>query len=179
MGRPKSWIPRIPHILQYLEADLAPHYKRGEVEKLFNVSPTQAKELMWVAGAGRGVDQLIVSRSNLIAYVKHSPEAQEAFRELERRKRLATTLRAADDDAKLRTVPLPCSSADEWSKLRDLPNVSIQPGRLVVTFTDPYDLFGTLYRLGKAAGNDWELFQKMCEQAALPLESSDARVEVQ
>ncbi len=93
--------------------------------------------------------------------------------EIARRKRLAAKLQQANDEARLRAVVLPCTGADEWTRFQDLPNVSIEPGRLTVSFADPLDLFAQLYRLAKAAGGDWDVFLRMCEQPKLPFTESN------
>lgn len=170
MARPKSWTPRIAHILGYLEADGTECYKRGEVEKLFDISASQAKELMAVAGAKAG-PELTVSRSNLLHYLKNSHEGQGALIEIERRKKLAKRLRDAEENLKLRGIRLKASIKDaEWTRFEDLPNVSIQAGLLQVAFTpgDAIDLLDTLFRFIKAVGNDLDAFEGMCAPAAAP-----------
>ena len=113
MGRPKSWIARISHILQYLESDTSESYKRAAIEKLFDISASQSKDLMQIAGISRARPGLnsVVPRANLLHYVRHSPEAQDALQEIERRKTLATKLRSAEADLKLRNVRLRVTKA--------------------------------------------------------------------
>ena len=169
MARPKSWIPRISFIIQHLEADTVERYKRSDVEKLFSIAASQAKDLMNIAGASPprpGLD-LTVSRVNLLAYVKHSPEAQDALVEIERRKKLAKRLQASEADLEQRKIRLRVTKEDEWTRFAELPNVAIQPGLMQVAFTagDPIDLLDTLFRFVKAAGNEWDVFTKMCAEA--------------
>ena len=170
MPRQKSWIPRITNILRYLETDTSKEYTRRQVETIFGIAADQATELMKVAGLSRqprpGADSL-VSRSNLLFYVKHSPEAQDALQEIERRKKLATRLQHAEADLKLRNVRLRVTKEDEWARFEELPNVSVSPGLLQVAFTpgDPVDVLDTLFRFLKACGNEWEEFTKMCAPA--------------
>ena len=174
MARPKSWISRIAHILSYLEADSAERYRRADVEKLFSVSASQAKDLMEVSGAreARPGMERTVSRSNLLAYVKHSPEAQDALQEIERRKKLASKLRLAEQDLKFRNVRMRVTKEDEWARFAELPNVAIQPGLLQVAFTpgDPVDVLDTLFRFLKACGNEWDEFARMCAPPAATAE---------
>jgi hypothetical protein len=155
--------------LAYLQADTAERYKRTQVEKLFSVSASAAAELMKVAGATtlKPAGDLTVSRSNLLHYLKYSPEAQDALQEVERRKKLAARLQHAEADLKLRNVRLRVTKDDEWSRFADLPNVSVSPGLLQVAFTpgDPVDVLDTLFRFLKACGNEWEEFTKMCAPA--------------
>jgi hypothetical protein len=184
MPRPKSWISRITHILQYLEADTAENYTRVEVEKLFSISASQAADVMQIAGLSRaarpGVESR-VSRLNLLHYVKHSPEAQDALQEIERRQRLAKSLRAAEEDLKLRNgVKLRVTKEDDWCRFAELPNVSVQPGLVQIAFTpgDPIDVMDTLWRFVKACGNEWEEFARMCTAAETPADSPTAETPV-
>jgi hypothetical protein len=159
-------------IIGYLQADTVEAYKRGAVEKLFDISASQAKELMTVAGAKAG-QELTVSRANLLFYLRNSREGQDAVTEMERRKKLAKRIHAAEEDLKLRnSVKLRVTREDEWSRYSDLPNVSIRPGLMQVAFTpgDPVDLLDTMYRWIKAVGNDHEQkeFKKMCAPASPP-----------
>jgi hypothetical protein len=169
MARQKSWILRMPLIVESLEASQVAHFKRSEVEKLFQIKPTAAAQLMSVAGAtkpGGPGTEAVVSRDNLLFYLRNSPDAQDAMAELARRKKLAQTLRESAEEAKWRTVRLPCTKADEWATFEDLPNVSVEPGMLTVAFTSPEDLCAQLFRFAKAIGADWDAFVRMCEPAA-------------
>lgn len=168
MPRPKSWISRIPAILKHLEADTTPLYTRRQVDELFQLGADQAAELMQVVGLAApprpGVAGM-VQRLALLAYVRNCREGQAALQEFTRREKLAKRLKAAEADLILRKVRLRVTRRDEWASFDDLPNVSIKPGRMEVEFTagDPVDLLDTLFRLVKAAGNDWGSFEKMCE----------------
>jgi hypothetical protein len=166
MPRTKSWLTRLPIIVESLEGSAAAGFSRIEVERIFQVSRSQATQLMAVAGAikhGTGVDAT-VSRENLLFYLRNSHEAQDAMAEVARRKRLAVTIRKAADESALRAVQLPCTSADEWTRFHDLPNVTIRPGVFTVVFSDAIDLAAQLYRFSKAVGGEWDLFLKMCER---------------
>ena len=174
MPRPKSWLCRIALIIQHLEADVQDRYKRADVEKLFDVSASQAKDLMNVAGASpsRPGLELTVSRGNLLAYVQHSPEAQDALQEVERRSKLAKRLHAAEADLKHRNVRLRVSKEDDWTRFAELPNVSVQPGLVQIAFTpgDPVDVLDTLWRFIRAVGNEWDEFTRMCSPPAAAAE---------
>jgi hypothetical protein len=172
MSRPKSWLPRLVQITEALEASDVPHYDRGDIERIFDIKPSAAKDLMKIVGVipGGVIQNQYVSRGNLLAYLRNSPDAQDAMAELARRKKLAVALRKAGDEARLRAVHLPVTSADEWTRFQDLPNVSVEPGRLTVVFTDPLDLFTQLYKFAKAAGGEWDVFVKMCDPPAVKAE---------
>lgn len=167
MPRQKPWLSKIPHILKTLEdhpeTDL---FDRQDVEGLFGIGRSAATELMKVAGVSskaRAADGgAVVSQANLVSYVRHSPEAEIAMQELARRAKLAHKLESANAEQRLRKLKLPVTSADEWCDLSELPNVAIEGGVLRVAFSSPLELMGDLYRLCKAAGNDWERFERIC-----------------
>lgn len=173
MGRPKPWLSRVPLIIGILESSAEEFFNRGDVESMFGIARSAAQSLMFVAGMSRTVgpnnqEILVVSRTNLLHYLRNSPETHNAMVEAARRARLASKLKAAQEDLKLRTVRLRVTQADEWTRFEELPNVSIQPGLMQVAFTpgDPVDLLETLFRWIKAVGNDYDAFAKMCAPAA-------------
>jgi len=163
MPLPKSWIGHVSQIINYLEADSADRYRRFEVEKIFGVSSSAAKEIMTVAGAKPvrpGLDRTI-SRVKLLAYVKYSPDCQA---EIERQREFASRMREAEEEQKLRSIPLGVTAKDEWTKFADIPNVVLEPGLLQIRFTpgDPVGLLDAIYRFGKAACNQRHEFERMC-----------------
>lgn len=165
MPRPKPWLGRLPLILQALEALSEERLKRRDVEQIFGIGRSAANELMNVVGLAKGAgagEPAAVTRANLLDYLTHSTEAQDAMAELARRKKLAEKLAVASDEQKLRRVAIPVSSADEWCTLAELPNVTIEDGVLRVAFSSPRELMADLYRLAKAAGNDWDAFERVC-----------------
>lgn len=165
MARPKPWFPQIAKIINVLEASEDSSFTRADIEEVFQIRRSAAVALMKVAGNAAHAActaKATVSRENLLSYLRYSPEAQDAMQELTRRANLAHKLKAAGEDAKLKAVVLPVTSADEWCTLQDLPNVSIEPGMLRVAFSDPKELMADLWRLCKAAGGDWGAFERAC-----------------
>lgn len=163
MGRPRAWLSRSANIINYLERDTAEFYRRAEVQMLFEISRSAATELMMVAGAKVDANggELTVSRQNLLAFMRNSGEVCQ---EMDRLKRLDEHLEAAKKALPGRAVVLPVDrTVAEWTELHNLLNVSLEPGRLTVVFSDPKDLCATLVRFGKATLNEWELFLKLCE----------------
>lgn len=158
MPSQKPWLLRLPLILKALEESEQKQFSSRDVEMLFQVRRSAAYSLMNVAGIRSGT----VSRANLLHYLHHSPDAQNAMQELGRRKRLAATIEKASEEAKLRKVAIPVTPADEWCTLQDLPNVSIEAGLLRVAFSSPIELMADLFRFAKAAGNDLDAFEKAC-----------------
>ncbi len=172
MARPKPWIGSIPRIRKVLEASTEPKFGRRDVERLFGVGRSAATELMGVVGAKKGRSEAapVVTRAALLDYVKFGPEAHALEQEETRRKNLAVSLAQSAEEAKLRAVEIPVTRMDQWAQLRKLPNVQIEPGLLTVRFSSPRGLMAELYRLVHAAGADWDLFERMCEQAELLLD---------
>jgi hypothetical protein len=154
------------NILATLEADTAESYTRRQVEKLFMISASQAKELMAVAGAkvaGPGLEATVLRR-RLIDYLKFSREGQDAAVEMERRKALAKKLNDAEEDLRFHKIPISkATPADERRGFKDLPNVHLEPGKLVIVFDGRDDLLHQLWMLSRAIGNEPELLDLLTE----------------
>jgi hypothetical protein len=176
MPRPKAWLGRITQIISHLEEIPESSLTRREVEELFQIGRSAAAALMDVVGI-RSVRALdggaLVTSESLLHYLRHSPEAANAMQEAARRKKLAVKLAQADQETKYRRIPLPINPADEWCTLAELPNVSIEGGMLRVAFSSPLELMGDLYRLCKAAGNDWDAFERACSQTSTSSRNGD------
>lgn len=178
MPRPKPWISSIPFILKAVKESDQREYTRPEVEKLFNIGRTAALELMNVVGSKLAGDSpdggLVVSKSKLVAYLSYGPEAAAGARELARRAKVAKTLESAAEGQRLRSIELRGVARDAADYLlKDLANVSISPGLLMVVFSDAVDLLSQLYKLVQAVGlpdepgpygKKWETFVQMCEK---------------
>ena len=165
MPRTKPWIGRLVQITEALESSAVERFTRAEVEHLFGIGRSAASDLMKLAGHSLLSGELTVTRESLLFYLRNSREGQDAMAELARRKKLARTLQKATEEVRLRAIHLPVTSADEWTRFQDLPNVSVEHGILTVAFSDPLDLFTQLYKFAKAAGGEWDVFVKMCEPA--------------
>jgi hypothetical protein len=162
--RVKSWIRRIPLILPELGAGGKDDFKRRDIERLFEISRSQATAVMKIAGATvRAGAEAIVSRENLKFYVERCPEAQRFIAEMERDAALREKLAGAKAYLHYRSIPISVKPVDEWATFDDLPNVSLIPGELRIVFSDQVDLLATLYRLAKAAANEFDRFSRMCE----------------
>jgi hypothetical protein len=167
MPRACPWLVRLPLIVEALGRSKVSHFLRGEVQELFGIGPSAAKDLMANAGGmtpGGPGTHAVISRENLLYYLCHSPVAQDAMAELARRKRLAETLKPADDELRLKAVRLACTRADEWADFQDIPGLTLRPGMLAIAFTDAQDLCAQLFRLSKAIGADWDRFVRLCEK---------------
>ena len=166
MPRAKAWIDRIDKILQVVSDDTAELWKRRDIEQLFGIHRSAAAELMDIIGLAPGASpggETRVARSNLLRYLQNCPERALFEQERARRARLAEKLEAAAKQQKLRSIKLPVERGQDWL-FRDLANVSIEDGRLVVLFSDALDLAAQLYKLGLAMGAEWELFEDLCRQ---------------
>lgn len=165
MARPKPWISRLPLIKQTLRDSGQDSFSRRDVELLFSIQRSAAGELMNVVGLTAAVEageQGFVSAGKLLDYLTYGPEAQAAEQDARRRHNLAVKLNEAGEEQKLRSVRLNVTAADEWAKLNELPNVSIENGALRIAFSSAEELVTDLYRLAKAAGNDLDAFARMC-----------------
>src|SRR5579883_2364412 len=168
MARPKSWISRVPAIVDHLKSPGDERLGTLAVQELFGVSASQAKEILGFAGAvAKPGFALSISRESLLYYVENSPEAAEALREHARRQALAKKLATAEEDQRLRRVPIAAKPGDEYSLLRDLPDVTIESptedcaGEFRIVFRDREDLLRQLYRFSKAIAYQVDEFNQL------------------
>lgn len=165
MPRPKPWLGRIANIVKHLEQLPDLSLTRRDVQQLFGIGRSAATDLMDVVGIRpvRAPDGgTLVTTDALLHYLRNSHDAENAMAEAARRQRLAAQLAEASEEQKLRSIRLPVSPADQWCTLADLPNITIENGILRVAFSSPEELMADLYRLAKAAGNDWDAFLRAC-----------------
>lgn len=170
MPRPATWIAHVPEILEVLEKDSRERLGREDVEKLFGVSASRAKEIIAIAGGKltkKGFEKTVL-RAKLLDYVKFSREAQDYRAHLERKVELAKKLARDRENARLRAVPIAAEAADRWTTLDEvLPRLGFDPGVLrIVHDGTAEDLIRTIYRLGQGLGGpgEFERFSRMVEE---------------
>lgn len=169
MPRPKPWISSLPGIIAMVEVSQAEHFVRRDIEEIFGIKPSAAKELMGVAGGDACyTGKLRVSRVKLLEYLRYSKDCRAALEEVERKKQRAV-------EAEARKVRIPVTLGDEWSLFSELPNVSLEPGKLTIVFDGEIDLLQQLWKLSKAIQNQPAHFQKVC--AERPAAYPDPRLE--
>ena len=172
MPRLKSWISRVPHILEQLNSVTPALYTRREIEQLFTIRKVKALDLMRVAGARieHGMEAE-VSRENLKFYVERCPEAISYYAEQARRKRMAREMleKEAARESIVRFSGLiadrlkPADQRIEFDSKKLDECLSIVPGILTLRFSGFRDLAYKLALLSMAGVNDTESLCQKCE----------------
>lgn len=164
MARQKTWIERIPLILQHLENDPKPLYMRSDIQALFITGRSQAADLMKVIGAEtRNGVEATVSRDNLRAYVAGCPEARQLLEDIARRKQMEKRLIQTEEERVQKAVKIPGAHRVEWTKWKDLPQVTFEPGEVRIKHSGLADFLRTLWLISQAAANQPAKLEELCE----------------
>ena len=141
MGRRLSWLDRLHPITRSVATSARSHYDRHDLEQLFELQPRSAQILMAAlptvpVGRARLIEREALA--GLLAQLNASDDPARTFAEIKAGK--GTTVRR-----KLRALVRQDIVAD----LDSLPaNLSLETGRLTVTFKRVEDLAEALMRLG-------------------------------
>lgn len=165
MARPVEWTRQIPAALELLrQMPGNPHgpavLNYRMLETLLGVSRRQALRI-----AGRLPSfhlelfgRAAATRGDLMRDLERIAAGEDVQRERGRRERIGTVLDGLRSNLKARMTVLPVRRAGPDT----LPQgVLLEPGRLVVEYTDPLDLAGKLYGLGRVMADDLECIRQM------------------
>ena len=167
-----AWLLRIPHIIGQLQALDTPIVDRHTCERLFGVRRRRAIELMKQFGGYRSGNTVLLDRIALISKLAGIEQTAEYSYESTRKQKLSDKLDQLHRCKAATQIRLPVSVRAQHNMLTDLPpGITLTPGKLVVEFTGPEELFAQLYELAQAATND---FDRICDAIAI-LNSSQSR----
>lgn len=180
MPRAKGFIARIGQILTDLEAFPGEKMIRSDIERIFQIPGSSAKNLMSVVGAARDeAHRLTVSRDTLLQYLKCSPEGRAITAEASRRRKFAANLTQARQEwieqvQPLHQVEFRVPTRYKKTRLRDLRQVSFEPGELRIRYAGRVDLASTLMQLSEALANDWSTFESVCDFTEQQMSNPDS-----
>ena len=158
MPRQSEWIPALPEILPILAGLPAEApVDRAAVETLFRLSPRQATRLLHRFGAERAGGALVLAAGVLHQRLEQWSRSAAVEFELGRRQRLEDCLREARREAQGRRVRIP--DADPDAAVYSDPHIQLGPGELRIGFDTPTELLERLWRLARAAAEDWAGFE--------------------
>ena len=154
----KTWLLRLPEILQELAGLEVPVLDRAVFERIFGVRRRRAIQLMHFLDGYESGSALLVDRMALLRQLEPLQAGTEFVMEQRRRQRLAEALekvRRYRTASRVLIRPLPFNG-----KLTGLPKgIWLEPGGLKVDFHSAEDLFSKLLALAQAAAADFEAFQ--------------------
>lgn len=166
MARPVSWLKRLPEIRRSVEGSARSHWDRSALEQLFQIQTRTANDLMKilprVAAPGRA---FMVDRNTLVKFLDACQEA-DAGEEMARRRKAPEKI----SRRKPRTLVLKDLVTD--GRLIALPaNITLERGRLEVTFRTVVELCESLAMVAGSIRNDEDAFVEMYEVQHGPTEA--------
>jgi hypothetical protein len=157
MARPISWVPRLHEIRRSVANSVRSVYTREEIQQLFQVQSTVAKELMALLPTHRLGTSDVVEREALAAFLERVNDAEDVpvlLKQVKAEK--AGTVRRKLRTMVRRDVPL--------ASLDGLPDtLKLERGRMEIMFGTMDELLRTLTILALILQDDDEEFQRRYE----------------
>jgi hypothetical protein len=160
----KTWLLRLPEILEDLAGMEAPVIDRSVFERLFGVRRRRAIQLLHYFDGYESGRTFLVTRLALIRQLEPLVDSAEFVMEHRRRQRLTEELEKIRRYRTAARVSIPVSADVVDHRMSDLPSgVQLQPGHLQVEFGKVEELLAKLFELSQAAANDFETFRSAAE----------------
>jgi len=167
MPMKKTWLLRVSQIRQDLLALDVPVVDRTMFERLFHLRRRRALQVMNGLGGYQTGQALLIDRTVLLRQLEALEAGAEFALEHGRQRRLQDSLEKIRRQRAAAAVRLPVEAGVGERSVADLPaGICLEPGSLRVDFIGAEDLLAKLYRLARAAGNDFEDFKLRVEGAA-------------
>jgi hypothetical protein len=161
----KTWLLRVPEILEELAGMNAPVIDRAVFERIFAVRRRRAIQLMHFFGGYQAGRTFLADRFVLMRQMETLHAGAEFVMERQRKQRLTEALEQVRRYRAAARVVLPVGTGALDRRLGDLPEgIHLQPGSLRVEFQKAEDLLAKLFELSKAAANDFEAFRCAVEE---------------
>ena len=165
MPRKPSWYSRLDEILEELGSSSRSFVDRPTLESLLRVGRRRAQQILAPCITDRVGTNGLADRTALIARLRQIAEGEDAFYELQRRRKLAHILVQSRRERLERPqllIEAPNTVINQ--ELQDLPpGIQLSPGRITVEFKDPQQALQQLLALAMAIGNDLERFERLTE----------------
>ena len=157
-----TWWARLGEIVATLELSEAVVFDRSAAEKLFQVGPRRAVQLMTLFGAHEAGGAALIERERLLAKLQELRATDTFVEETRRRRKVAEELEILQRRRAAEQVRIAVEPEIFSSKLASLPEaVQIRAGHLEIEYGDCEDLLHKLVALSQAAYNDFERFQRL------------------
>jgi hypothetical protein len=157
-----TWWARLGEIVATLEMSEAVVMDRSAAEKLFQVGPRRAVQLMTLFGAHEAGGAALIERERLLARLREIRGSNTFTEETRRRRRVADELEILQRRRAAEKVRIAVTPEIFNSKVESLPEaVQIRAGHLEIEYGDCEDLLQKLVALSQAAYNDFERFQRL------------------
>ena len=160
----KTWLLRLPEILEELGGVEAPVIDRAIFERIFGVRRRRAIQLLHSFGGYQAGRTFLVDRLALIAQLEPLRAGADFAIEERRRQRLLETLERVRQHRAGGRVAIPVAPGVRERRVCDLPaGIELRPGSLRVAFDKTEELLAKLFELSQAAANDYEAFRGAAE----------------
>ena len=156
------WYSRIDIIIQELEALPRPFVDRATVESLLGISRRRAQQILAPCVTERVGTNGLADRDALIAHLRRLAHSDTRHYELRRRQKVAIQLTKLEKELRERPrllVEAPIQVVNQ--EFDGLPvGVHLEPGRIIVEFTQPQQALEKLLALAMAISNDFDRFER-------------------
>jgi|ERR1039458_4271380 hypothetical protein len=165
MPNKPSWLLRVNEVLEDLggeEMATHPFLTRASVEKLFGLKRRQAIELMHSLAGYQIGKALVVSRAELLAWLRRASLGEQVWWEQVRHGRVEKAIEDVrqEREARKQRAVVPLTTLE--LKIEGIPpTVTLRPGELRIEFLGADDLFRQLFELAQAMKNDYERFKAL------------------
>jgi hypothetical protein len=157
-----AWYAKLDEITAELKALPVQFVHRAIIERLLGVGRRRAQQILLPCISVRVGASGLADRDLLIERLRGVAQSDENYFETQRRRKLGETLgklRQQQIEQPRVMVEAPVSVLN--SRIQNLPEgVSLEPGRIVVTFSDPQEALQKLLAIAMAAGNDLGGFEE-------------------
>ena len=163
-----TWYRNLPHILKELRDHSLPFVDRSTLEVLLGVSRRRAQQIMAPCVADRVGSNGLADRDALIIRLERIAAGDEAFHEIQRRRKVAeviSNLRQERVERPRLLIEAPTTVINQ--EFAGLPGgVQLEPGRITVEFRYPQEGLEKLLALAMAISNDFDRFESMVRSDA-------------
>jgi hypothetical protein len=150
-----TWYRDVAHILEELRKHPLPYIDRATLEFLLRVSRRRAQQIMAPCVVDRVGSNGLADRDALISRLERIAAGDDAFHEIQRRRRVAEAISKPQ-----LLVEAPTAVVNQ--EFAGLPaDVRLEPGRITVEFRHPQEGLEKLLALAMAISNDFDRFEEM------------------
>ncbi len=145
MGRPITWLPRLPEIRRSVKHSARSHYERKDIERLFELQPRAAQALVQgISPSAKVGRSFLLARADLEAFLDRIHEGADPASLLSLRSE-PVSRRRLRELVQVDRIPATLDGAPG--------NISFQPGELAIGFRSMEELAGALLAIAEILDN--------------------------
>lgn len=168
-----KWFQQLTKIISELRETQIQFFDRQAIEKLFGVQHRRALQILNQFAGKEGLKQvgnaLAISREQLLANLEAFANGEEVAKNREERHRAAEELEQVKAIQAARQIRVPGEGEGSERPVSALPStITLQPGKLEVSFWGQQDLWAQLKQLGHFAARDPYAFDELVDPPEKP-----------